>query len=176
MFLLGRPPTLRWVVAALVLAGAVWLDLRPPPTERHPFAARDVAAGETIGTGDVEMRQVLRGSLPSVRLPVVAGRHLEAGDPVLDTDLAADAASVPDGWWALPLDLPAGATPGTVVGVVLLDGATPQIVEGVVTRAAVDEGFGEGQAVVALPADQAVRVARAVTAGETTVMTSVRGG
>lgn len=176
MFMLGRPPTLRWTAAGLVLAVAIWVDLRPPSVVAHPFAREDVGVGEVVTTENVEMRDVPVGLLDPVALPFTATRSVTAGEPVLATAARAGNPEAPQGWWSLEMEVPPSATVGSTVGVVLLDREPAAVIEGMVTGAISDgDGFGGPVGVAAFPPDRAAEVAAAAAAGRVAVLT-IRAG
>lgn len=115
MFWLTRPPYLRWAAAvALVVAALLW-DLRGRSGEPYPFAAADIDAGVPIGEDDVDWQSVPRGllAMPDLSAPIAA-RAIPAGEPIVPSAVDAEA-GIPDGWWAVPVALPAAATPGAAV-------------------------------------------------------------
>lgn len=164
MFWLSRPPYVRWTAAALILAIGLFLELRPTPTVSHPFALDPIGVGEMVDTDRVRWVEVPAGLLPPVDLPVVADRAIAAGDPILSGGGEPDT-GVPDGWWAIEVDLPAGARPGMAVRLVTPETAT----EGVIVETSQGD-FGEYTGLVAVPSDMADRVAAAVMDASIVVM------
>lgn len=158
MFWLTRPPYLRWALAGLVLIVGVTLELRPPRTTPHPFAIETIGVGEQIDETRVRWRDVPTDLLAPVDLPVTAMRRIEAGDPVLaGTGAGNDDGAIPAGWWAIELDMPAGARAGMPVRVVTHDGTA----DGVVIEVR-DGDFGVRSGLVAVPDELAHTVATAL--------------
>ena len=158
MFWFGRPPYWRWVTAIVLLAVAGFVEFRPQPTVLHPFAANAAAAGEVP---EIEWREVPAGVLMMPEIEGVASHALRAGEALSPSDLVSSR-PVPDGWWALGVELPVMVAPGTEVQLVLTATAgapVPGIVIGADESADV---LGPGPiALVAVPAEQAGRVVTA---------------
>ena len=158
VFWLSRPPYWRWLLAGLVVAVAAYMDLSGPATESYPFVARSATAGEEL---NVEWRQVPLGLLPTPEVPpALTWRSLRAGDPLVP-GVAGEAPVVPNGWWALEMELPATAVPG---GEVLVAIREPQLeVAGLVVAPPASGSFGSTiPGLVALPAEHAAAVANAL--------------
>ena len=66
MFWMSRPPYWRWLLAALVVAGAAYMDLAGPAAEAYPFVAKAAAAGEPV---EIEWRRIPQGLLPASGAP-----------------------------------------------------------------------------------------------------------
>lgn len=159
MFWLSRPPYLRWFLAVSVLAAAVVLEVRPDRTVPHPFTIEPIGVGELIDESVVMWRDVPAGLLHPVSLPSTASRPFESGEPVL---AGADPSSgsetgIPEGWWALEVDIPLGARAGMSVKVVTPIGSA----QGVVVDVR-DGDFGERSGLIAVPEPSADMVAMAV--------------
>ncbi len=164
VFWLSRPPYVRWALAAVIVVIGLVTEFTPEPTTRHPFAAIELAVGEAIDDTVVIWRDVPPGLLDPVGLPTVASRPLQAGDPVLLGDAsAANNSGIPEGWWGVEVDLPAGARSGMSVKLVTAAAA----VDGLVIPVT-DGDFGERTGLVAVPGDAAENVAAAAL--DTTVM------
>lgn len=165
MYWLPRPPYLRWAGAALLLLGALIWDLRPNPVEMRPFAARALAAGQTITAAEVEWRAVPAGLLEQVDLTgKTAAVNVPAGDPLVGAVLGT-AVAVPDGWWQVPIDIGAGAAPGREV--MLVVGEPPSTIRGLVVGAQQGDRYSLDfqPALVAVPAEAAALVATAARDG-----------
>ncbi len=163
-----RPPYLRWVVGALIVAVAFAAELRGDATVRHPFVATDLAPGDPVEPA-LEWKDVPAGMLP---LPAVsgatAGRTIAAGEPLLPSHLGSGPV-VPAGWWSVGLPLPAAAAPGTPVRVIVDD--PPMGIDGVVTGTPTADAFGfEASGLVAVPGESADAIARAAGRGGVTVL------
>ncbi len=160
MYWFRRPPYLRWAVAAVIAAAAVVTELRGTPTVPHPFATAAIPAGAELTGAAVEFRQVPPGLLPEVDpAGARAARPVAAGDPLVPADLGTGPAT-PDGWWAVPVDLPDAAVAGQDVAVVLVD--TGSTAPGFVVAATGDDGFGaRTPGLVAVPEADAPAVAQA---------------
>ncbi len=169
MFWFRRPPYLRWVAAGGLVIVAFLMDLRDATGEPYPFAARDLAAGESIDAAAVEWRRIPAGLLRQPELSgAVAGLDLVAGEPILPAALRAFR-EIPDDWWAVPLAIPEQAALGSAVRLVVLD--PPLVVDGVVVTAGSPGTFGVPEAgLVAVPGTEAVAVAGAAVRGELTVL------
>ena len=158
MYLLARPPYLRWAVAALLVLAGLLVECGGAATTPHPFTTRIVPAGESLDLA-VEWRDVPAGLLIAPDLDgAVAAMDLPAGTPVVDAVVATRPA-VPEGWWAVALELPPTAVEGADVLVVLT--STGEQVPGIVVAAGGDGGFGiDEPGVVAVPEAMAAAVAR----------------
>lgn len=165
MYWLQPPPYLRRAAAAaLLLAAFVW-DLRGTANTPHPFAARPLPAGSPIAAGDVDWRHLPRGAFPVPSLEgMTAAVDLAPGDP-LTAPVLTEPMEVPEGWWAVPVDIRSPATPGSSVLLVVLD--PPLTVPGVVVTPQRGDRFGMdySPAMVAVPAEAAPLVAAAERAG-----------
>ena len=157
MFWLSRPPYLRWALAGLVILVGLVVELRPPRTIAHPFAAETIGVGEAVDESRVVWRDVPVGLLVPVVLPSTATRRIEPGEPVPSMDSGADdRGAIPEGWWGIELDVPAGAAAGMAVKLVshaaTADGLVIEIRDG---------DFGERTGLVAVAGDSAEFVALA---------------
>ncbi|MGF1666761.1 MAG: hypothetical protein ACFCVC_10880 [Acidimicrobiia bacterium] len=171
MFLLARPPVMRWAAAAALVVAAMWLDLRPPAVTDHPFLLIDVGTDQTIEDSMVEMRPVLVGTFDPVQLPVTALRPMVTGDPVIAGAMPAPSPSVPEGWLVVELSVPAGTSAGADVVVVVSDtDAEPILVSGVVVEAGAVDDFGEAVAACAFPPREAALVAVAISEQRASVL------
>lgn len=166
MFWLARPPYVRWAAALALVVTAFALDLAPPATVPHPFAAVDLPAGAEVTEEDVSFREVPAGLLDPVTLPFVTGRPVAAGAPLLASDRA-EGPPVPEGWWSIELPVPAGTGAGTEVR--LVTGADDPV-PGIVVAVPAADGFAEPVALVAVPGDAAVAVAEAAADRRVTVL------
>lgn len=170
MFWLSRPPYLRWMAAVLVVVAAGAWELRPRPQVSHPFAATDLPAGTVLSADSFERRLVPAGLLPVVEPTGTLLHALEDGEPLLPSHLAGVA--IPEGWWAVEVPVPAGATPGMLVKVVVVssDGRPPLTSDGVVSSVGSTDSLNENLALVAVPADNAEAIASAALVGELAVL------
>lgn len=170
MYLMARPPYLRWALAAsLVLIGAM-VECGGDATVPHPYSQTDIVRGSEFTDDVIEWRHIPAGLLAK---PALAGRvaavDIPAGTALVDA-IVADGAVVPRGWWAMALKLPAATRPGAEVLVILTESGVE--IPGIVVEAADDGGFGiEDPGVVAVPAASAVVVARAAATGVVVVAT-----
>ncbi len=171
MFLLARPPLMRWVAAAALVAAAMWADLRPPAVISHPFLMVDVAADQIIDDTMVEMRKVLVGTFDRVELPTRAPRPMASGEPVLAGTIETPPPAVPDGWLMVELSVPAGTTVGAdVVVVVSTTDSEPMLVSGLVVDTGMVDDFGDAIAACAFAPDAAALVAVAVSEQRASVL------
>lgn len=165
MYWLQSPPYWRRAAAAVLVLGALVWDLQSAPMAPYPFAARPIPAGSVIGSGDVEWRSLPSGAFPA---PELGGRaaavDVVPGDPIVGSMLA-DPVSVPEGWWAVPVQIAAGAVPGAAVLLVITD--PPMTVPGIVVTSQRGDRFSMDYtpAVVAVPGQMAPLVAAAERAG-----------
>jgi hypothetical protein len=171
MFLLARPPVMRWVAATGLVLAAMWLDLRPPSVTEHPFLLADVGVDQTIDGSMVEMRTVLVGTFDHVELPMSAPRPMMAGEPVVAGAESAPPPAVPEGWLVVELSVPASASPGADVVVVIADtGSEPVLVSGVVLETGIVDDFGDAVAACAFAPEEAAMVAVAVSEQRASVL------
>lgn len=165
MYWLQRPPLLRRAAAAILIVAAFAWDLRGSPTEPHPYAARAIAVGSEITAGDVVWRRLPAASFV---IPDLVGRiaavDLPAGEPITASGLAPPT-QVPNGWWAVPIEIGPHAVPGDEVMLVITD--PPVTVGGVVVGAQRGDPYSLDYrpALVAVPAEMAPVVAAAARAG-----------
>ena len=190
-----RPPPLRLVVVVLfalvvglvvhrTTAGAAEVTARLGRTTSVAVVVRAVAAGETIGPGDVEL-----ASRPVAHLPrdavtddpigVTVTQALHPGEVVVADRLAGDgragpAALVPEGWRAVAVpvvDAPVPTRPGDLVDVIA--SFDPTLVERdpslVVAADAVVVDVTEDAVTVAVPRSRVTQVAFALTNGIVTL-------
>lgn len=151
------------MAAAVIVAGALWMDLRGTPTELRPFARASIEAGTRIDDDLIEFRNVPVGLLPEVTPGGFAITAIGAGEP-LTPALLTDNGPLPDGWWALEMDVPDGAVPGTELRLVVEGSGT--VIPAVVVAAASavrPGGWTDESAMVAIPAETATTVAAAVS-------------
>lgn len=170
MYWFRRPPYLRWVVASLVVMGALWMDLRGKPTEPRPFAVSSIAAGDPIAEEMLEYREVPVGVLPEVEASGYASVPISPGEP-LTPSMISDRDRLPDGWWAMEMEVPTGAGSGTELRLVIEQVAA--VVPGLITRvvaAGQSAGWVRETAMVAVPSEQAARVATALADGKMSVL------
>lgn len=169
MVWLLRPPYLRYVAAAALIVGALWLDLRPSPDVDHPFLAADVPAGAPIEARDIDWRSVPANILPVVEPDGIAAADIPAGTPLVPA-LLTTAPAIPTGWFALEIPVPDLATPGTSVRIVV---DAQSWIDGVVIALADGSGdfLSQGRnALVAIPGDAVAAVADAAGRGQVTVL------
>jgi hypothetical protein len=169
VFWLRKPPYLRWAGAGLIVVAALLWDLREGATEPHPFASRDLVAGEAIEADDIEWRDLPGGVLTApdpegttAAVPIARGEPLTR--PVLTRDVG-----YPDDWWAVPVVVSAAAVPGSAVRLVILE--PPMTVDGVVAQPGTDDPFSlDPTGLVAVPAEVAAQVAAAAIDGNLVVL------
>ena len=168
MYWLRRPPYLRWITAGLVLIVGLFIEMRPVATETYPFVSAPLVVGHAVDSS-VEWREVPAGLLPAWdgSITGVAVANVAVGTPLLPELVAA--VSVPDGWWAVALNLPHYVAPDTPIRV-SLNGA---IVEGRVVGEVADNGF-ELVAPVAFPAEEAAHIAAEAATSALVVMIGSR--
>lgn len=150
-----------------MLGALVW-DFTERATEPFPFAAIDLERGQPIAPESIVWRQVPRGSL---RLPSLDGstaaNAIEAGDPIVRS-LVTGATPLPPNTWAVPVPLPLGAGPGTVVNLVFADGTD---VSGTIVQPASEDSLGyTSDGLVAVQGSAANAVALAAANGDLVVL------
>lgn len=155
-------------MAVLLVAAALAWDLRPTPTVAHPFAAVALVAGTEITDQMVRWDRVPQGMLPAVDVAGSVRAPVAVGEPLLPSHLEATP-PIPDGWWSVPLDLPASAVAGTAVRVAITSPGAEDatLIPGIVIRAGDSSGRGGA---VAVPELEAGRVASASAGGRTLVL------
>jgi len=165
---LGRPPYLRWFVAAVLIVAAFVWDISERVTEPFPFAATDLDRGQAITPEDVEWRQVPVGSFTPPPLDgATATTAIASGDPIV-TSLLSWVPPLPLDSWAVPVSLPVGAGQGTAVNLVFADGTD---VPGVIIQPATEDTFGfNTDGLVAVQGAAANAVALAAANGDLVVL------
>lgn len=154
-------------MAALAVAAALAWDLSARATEPFPFAASPIPRGTPLAEADIEWRDIPEGSLVLPDLDAGhAGVDIAEGDPITGTVMAG-AVTVPDDWWAVPIDLPLGLPAGSPVLLLLPSGVTA---DGVVSVPAVDDVFAGTTGAVAVGPRDLADVAAAAAAGLVTVL------
>ncbi len=168
VFWLARPPYVRWLAAALLLAAAAAADLRGRATVPYPFAADTVLAGQPFAA-QVDWREVPVGLLPDPGpTDGRAARDLAPGEPITAAAVASHD-RVPAGWWAVPVDLPGTAAVGGRVR--LVAPAAGLNVEGIVAAAPEAGPFAvTSPGLVAVPPEHAGAVAIAAAQGDLVIM------
>ncbi len=158
MFWLTRPPYLRWAAAVAIVVAALAWDMRGSTEMLYPFASSSIAAGSTITDAQVEWRSLPAGvmTMPDLSDPIAA-RNLAEGEPIVPSAISNEAA-IPEGWWAVPVGLPASAVAGTRV--LLVATASGLETEGIVVTAGSDDLLSyEASGMVAVPQGVATTVA-----------------
>lgn len=152
----------------MLVIGAAAVEFRPTNEADYPFAAASIEAG---GPLVVEWRRLPAGVYPPPALTgVVAAHSLIEGEPIAASDVRTPVA-VPEGWWALVLEVPIRLAPGTPARLVLAgDEDTP--VPGIVVASNEPDRFAVTgpTALVAVPGEQAARVATAAAARQVVVL------
>ena len=169
VFWLNRPPYLRWAAAAAVVVAAFLWDLRGSSDILYPFATSAIAAGATITEADVEWRRVPEGTmaLPDLSDPVAA-RDVPAGEPIVPSAVSG-ATTIPEGWWSVPVSLPATALPGTRIR--LVDPASGFETDGIVVAAGSDDLMSfEESGMAAVPPAAATLIAIAASEGTLVIL------
>ena len=171
MYWFRRPPYLRWTAAVLVVAGALWMDFRGEPTELRPFALAGIEAGASVDETMLEYREVPIDLLPDVDPIGFAVVAIAAGEPLTPAALT-EHGPLPEGWWAVEMEVPTGTTPGTELRLVVDDTggiAIPAIVTAVVPT---DQrsSWERDTAMVAIPQDRAAEIAEALSGTGVTVL------
>ena len=98
----------------------------------------------------------------------LAGRDIPVGEPITGSALGSGP-TIPEGWWSVPVALPAAAAPGAHVRLVVTD--PPLEVDGVVVAPSATELLGTVDAgLVAVPSDATRAIALAAMAGSLLVL------
>ena len=167
MFWFGRPPVLKWLAAAVLVVGAVAVEFWPSSMVPVPYAASETAAGDPL---DVTWRMVPSGLISAPALTgMVASHDLKPGEPITISDVRPPV-EVPSGWWALAVEVPVPLAPGSEIRLVIGEGGGS--VPGLVMANSDTERFDVSgpTALVAVPGDDAGRVASAVAARQVVVL------
>ena len=170
MYLMARPPYVRWALAAALVGIGVLIECAGAATTLHPFSRIDIVRGAELSNDVIEWRDVPPGLLSMPTLTgIVAAVDIPAGTALVDA-MATAGAAAPPGWWAMALEIPGAARPGAEVLVILT--ATGVEVPGIVVEGARDGGFGiDEPGVVAVPASSAAVVAMAAATRDVVVAT-----
>ena len=163
-------PLGRWALVILVALVAAYVEFRPDPTVDQAFAIVAIEPGDTLDETNTEMRPVPSGLIETAEQGAVASRPVDAGDPVLASDVVEASSTIPHGWWVVGVELPQGARSGDRVRLVVLDDGSE--VEGVVAHAGSEDPFDAADGGVAVPSDSASIVAKAASDGRLAVLIS----
>jgi len=168
VFWFGRSSYLRWVGAVVLVVGATVIELWPTNEMPYPFTAAPIGPGEPF---EVEWRQLPAGAYVRPFLTgAVAAHALDAGEPITLSDVQSRVA-VPDGWWALVLEVPTRLAPGSQTQLVLAGGEGPAVPGIVVSSDEPDRFDVSGPtALIAVPAEDASSVAVAASSRQVTVL------
>lgn len=152
MLWLDRPPVLRWVAAAALVAVAAWSELAPPPTSEQNFLVEEVAAGTRVESHHVERRSVPVGVVETVEPSGVAASDLQAGEPLVASMLTD--IEIPQGWVVLSASVPSHAPPGgSATAIIVGRDTAPMEFPALVVAAGTTDPFGEDGGTVAVPAE-----------------------
>ena len=152
------------MAAAALVFGAALAEFWPTDEVAYPFTSSPVEAGQVP---QVEWRMLPAGAYPRVPLDgLVASHAIAAGEPLAASDLRV-AIAVPEGWWALALEVPFPLVPGVATRLVLGGDA---VVSGIVVASDNENSFGGPSALIAVPGEEASAVAAAATARQITVL------
>ncbi len=157
MFWFGRPAYLRWLAAAALIVGAAAVEFWPTAQAVYPFTAAPVEVGEAPR---VEWRVLPAGIYERADITgAVASHPMGRGEPITPSDLRLPI-GVPEGWWALAVEVPIAMAPGAEVRLVLGEGHT---VPGLVVAFDDSDRFDVSgpTALIAVPAGDAPAVATA---------------
>ncbi|MFP3913412.1 MAG: SAF domain-containing protein [Actinomycetota bacterium] len=150
MLWLERPPLVRWLGAAALVAVAAWSELAPPATTTANYLTRDIPAGTSLTPEHVEERRVPTGAVDTVEPSGVAATDLAAGDPLVASMITRVA--VPAGWMVIEAPVPAHASPGAhATAVILEDGSAPVEFPSLVVRVEDADPLGGASGTLAVP-------------------------
>lgn len=171
MYWFRRPPYFRWASAVGLVLFALWMDLKGPPVELHPFAIDTIEVGDLIDQSRLEYREVPEGMLPDVPVRGFAAVSIAPGEP-LTAAATTDRTPLPDGWWAIEIQTPAGVIPGTELRLIIDDGVGTEVPALVLSVEPSGESpsWSEDLSMVAIPAEQAATVASSRSLGSLTVL------
>ena len=162
MYWLRRPPYFRYLLAAVIVVGALVMEFRRPEVMLHPYAAEVIPSGSPLETASLDWKEIPTGVLPPVEVSGAAGRTVPAGSPLLPQDVS-DSPRAPEGWWAVEVPLPSRAGVGQTVQVVVLSVGTAVPGLGLEPAPRSDEfGFSDRMGLVAVPSSEAALVVMAV--------------
>jgi hypothetical protein len=159
----------RWAAAAALVVAAFLWDLKDSRDVLYPFASSAIAAGAAITEASIEWRPIPEGTmtLPDLSDPVAA-KDLPAGEPILPSAVS-DAVPIPEGWWSVPVPLPATAVPGTSVH--LVETASGFETDGIVIAAGTDDVLSFDElGLVAVPPEAATLIAIAAREGSLVIL------
>ena len=165
------PPWGRWLAAAAISLGALWVEFRPDPLVEHPFAATPITAGQPLSEANLVYQRIPSGLIDPITLDGVALRPIDVGEPLLISSVGPADESIPTGWWAIELEVPQSAGRGDRAHLVILD--TGEVVEAVVVAGLDDDPLGRGTGTVAVGPDHAASVAAAAANGRVAVMIQI---
>lgn len=152
----------------MLVVGATVIELWPTEQMPYPFAAAPIGPGEPF---EVEWRQLPSSAyVRPALIGGVAAHSLEEGEPITLSDVQSPV-SVPAGWWALALEVPTRLAPGARTRLVL-EGGEGAAVPGIVVSSEEPDRFDVSgpTALIAVPAEDASRVAVAASARRVTVL------
>lgn len=165
MFWLQPPPYARRIGAAVLVVAAIAWDLRGAGTTPYPVASRSVAAGSAISADDIRWVPVPTDSLDPPHLEgAIAAIDISPGDPI-GSSLIAPTPVLPSDWWAVPIEVGVGATPGDAVLLVITE--PPMTIPGLVLQAQNADrlALDYRPALVGVPGEAAALVAAAERSG-----------
>jgi hypothetical protein len=150
----------------------------------QPFATIDLTAGATLDDTMIEWRSIPAGLLPRMDDPQgIILRPVAVGEPLVPSILSTHRIPVPEGWWTMEAQLPAGTVPGQNVQLILLpDGAdeTPRSVPGLVIVPAPSNqdplAIEPQPGLVAVPGDLATITAAAIADGRVSAILGAQSG
>ena len=168
MIWLQSPPWGRWLLAILIAAVAVWVEVKPDATVEHPFAAAEIPSGTRVADASLEWRRVPAGTFEAIDLDSVTSRTVHEGEPLLASSIEEDTGVVPQGWWVIETDVPDGARPGDRARLVMLDSGVS--VDAYIVATPSDDPFDSTPGSVAIDPAFATEAATAAAQGRIAVM------
>lgn len=170
MIWLQTPPWGRWILATLIAATALWIELKPTDMVEHPFASVEIETGEAIDASNTDQRLVPSNLFEPIPTGSIANTPIALDDPVLASDVGAKGSRAPPGQWVVRADVPQGALPGDEVRLVLID--TSETFTGFVVSTRSDDPFADTIGSVAVDQEAAGAVAVAAAEGRLAVLVS----
>ncbi|NNK92000.1 MAG: hypothetical protein HKO87_06170 [Acidimicrobiia bacterium] len=161
-----HPPYLRWALAAAIVTAAFAVELRPTSTEAYPFAATTLVAGQIVGPGAIEYRDVSSNLLPPVTELGYAARDIAVGEPLTPATMTRGSV-IPDDWWIVAVPLPTHVVPGSEARLV----TTLSVIDVIVASPGRSDGFDVRTfGTVAVPPAAAAEVALAAASDAVVVL------
>ena len=172
MIWLQSIPWAKWLSVGVLVAFALWLEVRPAPVVDHPFASVEIAVGELIGPHNTQAKSVPVGLFEPPPDGSYATSPVPAGAPILVEQTGDERFVVPAGWWIVSVDIPVGSQVGDRVRLVMLDSG--QAVDGIISSIGSSDGFSTSSGGIAVEPGMATEVAAEAANGRVAVLVATR--